>query len=103
MPVPVPVTVASFVTVASSVIVSPSVTAASSVLVAPEVLAAQSDPETYIAETKTFLDAVQLEDKNVVEGIFAGAKAPLSSPGPLSWLERENHEFTQYLARRLCD
>ncbi len=70
---------------------------------APEVLAAQSDPETYIAETKTFLDAVQLEDKNVVEGIFVGAKAPLSSPGPLSWLERENHEFTQYLARRLCD
>ena len=70
---------------------------------APEVLAAQSDPETYIAETKTFLDAVQLEDKNVVEGIFAGAKAPLSRPGPLSWLERENHEFTQYLARRLCD
>ena len=70
---------------------------------APEVLAAQSDPETYIAETKTFLDAVQLEDKNVVEGIFAGAKAPLSIPGPLSWLERENHEFTQYLARRLCD
>jgi phenylpropionate dioxygenase-like ring-hydroxylating dioxygenase large terminal subunit len=70
---------------------------------APEVLAAQSDPETYIAETKTFLDAVQLEDKNVVEGIFAGAKAPLSSPGPLSWLERENHEFTQYLARRLCE
>ena len=70
---------------------------------APELLAAQSDPETYIAETKTFLDAVQLEDKNVVEGIFAGAKAPLSSPGPLSWLERENHEFTQYLARRLCD
>ena len=70
---------------------------------APEVLVAQSDPETYIAETKTFLDAVQLEDKNVVEGIFAGAKAPLASPGPLSWLERENHEFTQYLARRLCD
>ena len=70
---------------------------------APEVLAAQSDPETYIAETKNFLDAVQLEDKNVVEGIFAGAKAPLSTPGPLSWLERENHEFTQYLARRLCD
>jgi phenylpropionate dioxygenase-like ring-hydroxylating dioxygenase large terminal subunit len=70
---------------------------------APEVLAAQSDPETYIAETKIFLDAVQLEDKNVVEGIFAGAKAPLSSPGPLSWLERENHEFTQYLARRLCE
>lgn len=70
---------------------------------APEVLAAQTDPEGYITGTKKFLDAVQLEDKHVVEGIFAGAKAPLSSPGPLSWLERENHEFTQYLARRLCN
>ncbi len=70
---------------------------------APEVLAAQADPQSYIAETKAFLDAVQLEDKQLVEGIFVGAKAPLSSPGPLSWLERENHEFTQYLARRLCD
>ena len=27
----------------------------------------------------------------------------LGTPGPLSWLERENLEFTQYLARRLCD
>ena len=70
---------------------------------APEVLAAQADPQSYIAGTKAFLDAVQLEDKHMVEGIFAGAMAPLSSPGPLSWLERENHEFTQYLARRLCD
>ena len=71
--------------------------------VAPEVLAAQSDPAAYIAQTKAFLDEVQIEDRHVVEGIFAGAQAPLSIPGPLSWLERENHEFTQYLARRLCD
>ncbi|MEL0024269.1 MAG: SRPBCC family protein [Alphaproteobacteria bacterium] len=71
--------------------------------IAPEVLAAQSDPEAYIANAKAFLDDVQLEDKHVVEGIFAGAKAPMSAPGPLSWLERENHEFTQYLARMLCD
>jgi len=69
---------------------------------APEVLAAQSDPDQYIADTKAFLDAVQAEDKFVVEGIFAGAQAPLASAGPLSWLERENHEFTQYLARQLC-
>ena len=54
---------------------------------APEVLAAQANPQSYIAETKAFLDAVQLEDKQVVEGIFAGAKA--RSPGPLSWLERK--------------
>jgi len=71
--------------------------------IAPEVLAAQSDPAAYIANAKAFLDDVQLEDKHVVEGIFAGAKAPMSAPGPLSWLERENHEFTQYLARMLCD
>jgi len=68
---------------------------------APEVLADQSDPAAYIAKTKAFLDAVQAEDQFVVEGIFKGAQAPLSSPGPLSWLERENHEFTRYLARIL--
>jgi len=38
----------------------------------------------------------------VVEGIFKGSKGPQSSAGPLCWLERENHEFTQYIARRLC-
>ena len=70
---------------------------------APEVLAAQSDPDGYIAKTKAFLDVVQGEDRFVVEGIFAGAKAPLSLSGPLSWLERENHEFAQYLSRMLCD
>lgn len=70
---------------------------------APEVLAAQSDPDDYIAKTKAFLDEVQGEDQFVVEGIFAGAKAPLSLSGPLSWLERENHEFAQYLSRMLCE
>ena len=68
---------------------------------APEVLAAQADPQSYIAGTKAFLDAVQLEDKQVVEGIFAG-KGP-ALPGSAQLAERENHEFTQYLARRLCD
>ncbi len=68
---------------------------------APEVLAEQTDPSGYIGQIKEFLDTVQSEDKFVVEGIFKGAQSPLSSPGPLSWLERENHEFTQYLARRL--
>jgi phenylpropionate dioxygenase-like ring-hydroxylating dioxygenase large terminal subunit len=70
--------------------------------IAPEVLAAQKNVDDYIAKTRAFLDDVQEEDRFVVENIFKGAQAPLSTSGPLSWLERENHEFTQYLARRLC-
>lgn len=69
---------------------------------APEVLAASEDPEGLIEKTKSFLDQVNAEDRMVVEGIYRGAKAPLAAPGPLCWLERENHEFTQYLARQLC-
>lgn len=69
---------------------------------APEVLADQEDREAFIASTKAFLDEVQEEDRHVVEGIYKGACSPLGSPGPLSWLERENHEFTQYIARKLC-
>ena len=71
--------------------------------VPPEVMRAQQDKDAFIAKTKAFLDVVQVEDRGVVEGIYKGALSPLGIPGPLSWLERENHEFTQYLARYLCD
>ena len=69
---------------------------------APEVLAASKAPDKLIADTRAFLDKVNAEDREVVEGIYRGALAPLSRSGPLCWLERENHEFTQYLARHLC-
>lgn len=69
---------------------------------APEVLAHSPNKAEQIAAVKAFLDEVQAEDKHVVEGIFKGAHAPLAQPGPLSWLEKENHDFTQYLARHLC-
>ncbi|MGB1257897.1 MAG: aromatic ring-hydroxylating oxygenase subunit alpha [Thiolinea sp.] len=72
------------------------------IALAPEVLAASDDPEGMKAEVIAFLDQVNAEDKDVVEGIFRGSRASLSEPGPLCWLERENHEFTQYIARRLC-
>ncbi len=68
---------------------------------APEVLAASKNPKKLIKDTCAFLDKVNLEDKTVVEGIHRGVKASLSKAGPLCWLERENHEFTQYIARRL--
>ena len=71
--------------------------------IAPEVLEDQSDPEKFLNETKEFLYNVQKEDRFVVEGIYKGVNAPLGSPGPLSWLERENHEFTQYIARKLVN
>lgn len=68
---------------------------------APEVLAASDNPERLKTNITNFLADVNAEDKFVVEGIFKGAQAPLSKAGPLCWLERENHEFIQYLARQL--
>jgi choline monooxygenase len=47
-------------------------------------------------------DRVNAEDRFVVEGIYAGAGAPLARPGSLRWLEREIHDFIGYLARRLA-
>ena len=70
---------------------------------APEVLAASDNPEKLTNDVIEFLDKVNEEDRGVVEGIFKGSKGSQSSAGPLCWLERENHEFTQYIARRLCE
>jgi choline monooxygenase len=72
------------------------------VALAPERLAALgADKDKFVADTIAFFDKVNDEDKDVVRGIYEGAKAPLSRPGPLSWMEREIHDFTRYLARRL--
>ena len=68
---------------------------------APEKLAAANDREALVAQAARFLWDVNLEDRTVVEALFAGTAAPLAAPGPLSWLERENHEFAGWLARRL--
>lgn len=69
---------------------------------APEVLASLEDPDAAKRELVGFFDQVNEEDRMVVEGIYQGAKAPLSRPGRLSWLEREIHDFIGYLARRLA-
>jgi hypothetical protein len=34
--------------------------------------------------------------------MYAGLRAPLARPGPLTRLEREIHDFIGYLARRLA-
>ena len=71
--------------------------------IAPEVLEDQDNPEEFLEETIKFLNHVQQEDRHVVEGIYKGVCSPLSHPGPLSWLERENHEFTQYISKKLIN
>ena len=72
------------------------------VAVAPERYAALDDKDKFVADKIAFFDKVNDEDKLVVQGIYQGAKAPLSKPGPLSWMEREIHDFIGYLARRLA-
>jgi choline monooxygenase len=73
-----------------------------SVALAPEVHAALGETrEAWIAELVDFFDRVNAEDRFVVEGIYKGTHAPLASRGPLSWLEREIHDFARYLANRL--
>ena len=72
------------------------------VALAPEVHKALGDGrEAWVKELVDFFDRVNAEDKFVVEGIFNGSKAPLATRGPLSWLEREIHDFARYLAKRL--
>ena len=68
---------------------------------APERLAAANDRERLVKDATDFLWEVDLEDRDVVEALFAGTASPLAQPGPLSWLERENHDFAGWLARRL--
>jgi len=71
------------------------------VALAPERYAATEDVPALVAEFVTFFEKVNNEDRAVVEGIYRGSLAPLAASGPLSWLEREIHEFMGYLSRRL--
>ena len=71
------------------------------VAVAPEVHATLDEPISWVADLMKFFDQVNAEDLFVVEGISRGSKAPDARPGPLSWLEREIHDFMGYLASRL--
>ena len=68
---------------------------------APEVLAGLDDPDAFLRDTIGFFDKVNDEDRFVVEGIYKGARAPLSTGGPLSWMEREIHDFICYLSGAL--
>ena len=56
----------------------------------------------HAAALKTMLDAVNAEDKGCIERVYRGLRAGFAAPGPLSHLERPNHDFARYLADRLC-
>lgn len=76
------------------------------VALAPEVdaeLVASKTKTKFVGDLVTFFDKVNAEDRVVVEGIYEGAGTPLAAQGPLSWLEREIHDFQIYLANRLAD
>ena len=75
------------------------------VAIAPEVDATLSDADeraAWIDSLVVFFEHVNSEDRQVVEGIYAGSRSSFAAPGPLSWLEREIHDFQKYLMRRLC-
>ena len=75
------------------------------VAIAPEVdamLSYADERSAWIGELVTFFEHVNKEDRQVVEGIYAGARSSFAAPVKLSWLEREIHDFQQYLARRLA-
>jgi choline monooxygenase len=73
------------------------------VSLAPENHADAARTEGAIRALESFFDKVNGEDRVMVETLFRGVQAPLAHGGMLSWLERELHEFTQYLARQLID
>jgi phenylpropionate dioxygenase-like ring-hydroxylating dioxygenase large terminal subunit len=62
---------------------------------------ADPDAAMHLTMVRDLLDEVNDEDKKCVERVYAGISAGLSSPGPLSHLERPNFEFAQYLASRI--
>lgn len=73
------------------------------VAIAPEVdamLSHSDERAAWVAELTEFFKHVNGEDRQVVEGIYAGSRSGQAAPGPLSWLEREIHDFQKYLHRR---
>jgi choline monooxygenase len=70
---------------------------------APEVVAGLGEKrDAFVTELVAFFDKVNDEDRFLVEGLHRGTAAPLAAGGPLSWLEREIHDFAHYLSQRLA-
>ena len=68
---------------------------------APDFIADPKGAEQ-VVRAKALLDAVNEEDRTGTEAVYRGLKSGLARPGHLSYLERPDFEFGQYLARRLA-
>ncbi len=76
------------------------------VAVAPETLAAQTGPDqpgpdSYVNKVMALVHRVNSEDKPVVEGLRRSVNGPQFDRAPLSYLERNVHDFDRYVATRL--
>ena len=58
--------------------------------------AGDDDANDVFDELKTLLDEVNEEDKGCTERVYRGLCADLSTPGPISHLERPNYDFARY-------
>jgi phenylpropionate dioxygenase-like ring-hydroxylating dioxygenase large terminal subunit len=67
-----------------------------------EILDSADDRQHYIDEEVGFLQAVNSEDRGIVENVARATRSPEATRGPLSCLERNVWDFARYLARRLC-
>lgn len=63
--------------------------------------AADPNAKEHFDRLKALLDDVNVEDKGCVEKVYAGIRADLSDPGPLSHLERPNFDFATWIAGRI--
>lgn len=63
--------------------------------------AADPKAKEHFDRLKALLDDVNVEDKGCVEKVYAGLRAGLSEPGPLSHLERPNFDFAKWIAGRI--
>lgn len=63
--------------------------------------AADPGAKEHFDRLRGLLDEVNMEDKDCVEHVYQGICSGLSSPGPLSHLERPNFDFARWIASRI--
>ena len=68
-----------------------------------EILDSAKIRQDAIDEQMDLIHQVNREDKAIVDQFFVNSRSPHAVQGPLSYLERNLHDFGRYLARRLAD
>lgn len=55
------------------------------------------DAQDNFTKLKDLLDEVNVEDRGCTEKVYRGLCSTLAKPGYLSYLERSNYDFAQYI------